>query len=679
MTKSKNHPFPLAFAAACALCGCGEEASLPPLDRRLVVLFTSDEHSHLLAFAPEHDDHPVATTAGSGDLVGGVARRATLIAQERSAAAASGKASILVSAGDNHMGALPQIAFESASLDYGVMKALGYDVTTLGNHEFDFGPAALARSITAAQARGGLPAVVASNVHFSDASPDDDDLAAHYSEDASDDAAIHPYRVVTTAGGLKVGFVGYVGVNASSVEPNKAPVQFSALGLPASLEGDAALVLPQLYADLQPRVDALREIEKVDVVIALAHAGLDTSSPEATAQSEDYLVAQNVSGIDLVISGHRHNPDPQPVEVENTISGKTTLVLNAGAFGEHLGRVELVVHGDGSAVTWEPSSQTLLPVDDRIVPRAEDAALIDPLIAAVEQTHDGDASYLEELLSRVTGAPVHDDPAVAGDLYFHPLARTDFDVDDVDLVLALSADAMLAAADTWGASTGEPTAMALESGGLIGATSLLGGQAGTITAADAFGIVPFGTSPDDGSIGYPLVRAYVYELELRGIFEATLAAGGTDMDYRFSQAGVKVEYDASRPPALSLDDLIDPDKGQVMRILLDGNHADGFEQCETVIYDRAAAVSTPLALYPVVTSSYIAQFASALGVGLKAKDESPLAIEDAILRRPDGSEIKQVEAFLGYLRASPGGKLPPQYDPRSVAATRRLRCTAGCP
>jgi hypothetical protein len=390
-------------------------------------------------------------------------------------------------------------------------------------------------------------------------------------------------------------------------------------------------------------------------------------------------VAANVSGIDLVISGHRHNADDRPIEVKNQRTGQSTLVLNAGSFGRQVGRVELVVHADGSKVSWERSSQALLPVDDRIVPRAEDAALIDPLLAAVEEARDGDEPYLEALLSRVTGAPVHDDSASAGDLYFYPVAKTDFDVADVDMVLALSADAMLAAADAWGAESGATTAMALESGGLIGALPLLRGKTGEISAADAFGVVPFGTSPVDGSIGYPLVRAYVYGIELRGIFEATLALGASEMDYRFSQAGVKVEYDASRPPALSLEDLGDPAKGKVVRIRLDGDHADGFEQCEKVIYDREAGIDDPLALYPVVTSSYIAQFAASVGVGLKAADQSPLAIEDAILRRPDGSEIKQVEAFLGYLHASPGGKLAPQYDAGSASATRRFTCISGCP
>src|SRR5208337_1215949 len=99
----------------------------------LVVLFTSDEHSHIFSFSPELDDWPEATTPGSGALIGGIARRAVVLAAQRQAAAAAGKDVILVSGGDNQMGCLAHTVFQTASLDYGTLTTLGYDVTTLGN------------------------------------------------------------------------------------------------------------------------------------------------------------------------------------------------------------------------------------------------------------------------------------------------------------------------------------------------------------------------------------------------------------------------------------------------------------------------------------------------------------------------------------------------------------------
>jgi hypothetical protein len=46
--------------------------------------------------------------------------------------------------------------------------------------------------------------------------------------------------------------------------------------------------------------------------------------------------------------------------------------------------------------------------------------------------------------------------------------------------------------------------------------------------------------------------------------------------------------------------------------------------------------------------------------------------------RPDNSEVKQIEAFLHFLRRSPGGTLPVLYDETSPSATDRMTCLDGC-
>src|SRR5437763_6516125 len=139
-----------SFLVFCALAlACGSNGST----RKLVLLHTNDEHSHMLGFSPEADDFPAPTTAGTGTIKGGVARRAVVLKSLRDQATTAGASTLTVSAGDNMMGTLVQIAATTASADYRVMKMVGYDVTTLGNHEFDYGPAALEASIQAANAR----------------------------------------------------------------------------------------------------------------------------------------------------------------------------------------------------------------------------------------------------------------------------------------------------------------------------------------------------------------------------------------------------------------------------------------------------------------------------------------------------------------------------------------------
>jgi 2',3'-cyclic-nucleotide 2'-phosphodiesterase (5'-nucleotidase family) len=683
-------------------------------DRHVVVLFTSDEHSHLLAFSPELDDFPESTTAGTGALVGGISRRQALLTKQRAIAKAAGKDSILVSAGDNNMGTLSHVAFQTDSLDYRSLQTLGYDVTTLGNHEFDFGPAALANAITVAQAHGGLPPIVASNIHFG-AGPGDDSLQALYSSDVTDDKPIHPYRVLTTASGVKVGILGYVGVVASSEAPNKTPVEFSEARAPSDAgTPDAsalAIGLPYVYEDLQPVVDRLRDVEKVDLVVALGHAGIADPTTQASIETgEDWQICQNVTGIDLIVSGHAHDTSPVPMKVTNK-AGKPCLALNGSAFGQHVGYVDFTIPGKpGAPVTWDTTTQTLLPVNDTTVPDEAVAASIPGLVQTIEESGSGPPgeTYLEGLLSLTTGTPVKNDPAKPGDLYFYPVGRTGFDVTDKSLLVFLSADAMLVASDAWAAENppdagagdagqkgdgGVATstcALAVETAGVIRA-SIEQGKTGVIAAADAFDVVPLGSSPTNGTVGYPLIRAYLYLIEVQGVFEFSRSMGPLDADYNLGMGGAQVEYDATLPLVENEEDLI-MGKGQVMKITIASDHKN-LENFDKVIYQRAVptanppvpAIGEPFELIPVVTSSYVAEFAGQAGVSLKDSTGAKLgpapytntgAVIAAVLHRPDGSEIKQLESFFEWIHSAP--TLPAVYDSASPSLTKRWICVNGC-
>jgi len=232
--------------------------------------------------------------------VGGIARRATLLKAERRAAEAGGAAAFTFSTGDSVTGTLFHAAGRAVSPDFRSLQALGYDATTLGNHEFELGPADLAEMIRAAQARGGLPPIVASNLQFGSASPGGDDALRDL---AGPGRAIRSSLVLERSG-VRVGVLGFLGKAAAALCPSTAPVTFLA---------DEAL-----FADLAARVEALRAREFVDLVVVLAHAGSDPSSPTA---GESPQVALNVPGIDVILSGHTHNVVP-PYTVTNPATGR---------------------------------------------------------------------------------------------------------------------------------------------------------------------------------------------------------------------------------------------------------------------------------------------------------------------------------------------------------------------
>src|SRR5262245_47823227 len=187
----------LMLASSLLLCGCPEDKP-PAMDRSLIIFHTNDEHSHVLGAGPELDDYPPPTTAGTGTIKGGFARRASVLQKERDAAKTAGADTITLSGGDNAMGTLMQVPFAQTGGDLYLMSQIKYDATTLGNHEFDFGPKKLADAIKAAKAAGGVPHVVATTVQFSQTDPGDDDLVAIFDESGTDASkSIHRTWTIT--------------------------------------------------------------------------------------------------------------------------------------------------------------------------------------------------------------------------------------------------------------------------------------------------------------------------------------------------------------------------------------------------------------------------------------------------------------------------------------------------
>ena len=112
------------------------QASSP---KKVEVIFTHDLHSHL-------DSYRVASPKETED-VGGISRLATVIKAQRQ----KNPDTLVVDAGDFSMGTLYQTLYERQATELNFLQELGFDATTLGNHEFDYGDKALAKMLTKAQ------------------------------------------------------------------------------------------------------------------------------------------------------------------------------------------------------------------------------------------------------------------------------------------------------------------------------------------------------------------------------------------------------------------------------------------------------------------------------------------------------------------------------------------------
>ncbi len=286
-------------AGAAVLLG----ASAPELVRglaageaetRITLLHTNDVHSRLEPFP---DDDP--RYAG----LGGAARRAALVKRLRR----ENPNTLLLDAGDAFQGT-PYYNVYRGEADYRVMSAIGYDVVTLGNHEFDSGLEALARALNFATFD-----VVSANYDFQETLLRD---------------RIKPY-VVRELAGIRIGIFG-LGIALEGLVPERYR---------------AGVRYRDPIATARAMVRTLREREDALLVVCLSHLGLYDESERMKVTPPpigDRELAHAVEGIDVIIGGHTHTFMKEP-ELIRRPSGGATLIFQVGFGGIVLGRLDLFI------------------------------------------------------------------------------------------------------------------------------------------------------------------------------------------------------------------------------------------------------------------------------------------------------------------------------------------------
>jgi len=251
-------------------------------DTIITILHTNDTHSQIEPLPPND------ANAGKG----GVARRATLVKRVRQ----QNPNTLLVDAGDVMQGT-PYFNFYRGEVEYKAMSAIGYDVGTLGNHEFDNGVEDLAKALKFA--------------NF-------DLVSANYDVKGTVlEGRVKPY-VVKTVGGIKVGLFG-LGIS---------PV---ALITPANFKG---VTYNDPVVAAREVVKTLREKERCSLVVCMSHLGYYVKGDRG-----DTLVASQVDGIDFIAGGHTHTFMKEPVKQKQPC-GAETLIFQVGKSGINVGRVD---------------------------------------------------------------------------------------------------------------------------------------------------------------------------------------------------------------------------------------------------------------------------------------------------------------------------------------------------
>jgi 5'-nucleotidase/UDP-sugar diphosphatase len=468
--------------------------------KTFTILHTNDMHSAFIGLGPAADYTPF--TLNDDKTRGGYARLAELIVKRREARKDQGPVLVL-DAGDYSMGT----AFGAATREIGgelkLMSRMGYDATTFGNHEFDYGPDGLGQSIGVAAKAGRIPAVLASNTSFAK-----QDTALADLQRLSRDGMIRRHLVIER-NGIRFGLFGVIGKEAI----------FYANG--------GAVTFTDAIEAAREMVKFLRETEKVDVVIALSHGGVEKGKDGRYTGGDDVHLAEAVPGIDVVIGGHSHTELQEAVIVNNC-----TPVVQTGKEGKNLG--ELVITLDSGKLKVE--SYRLYPIDDSI---AGDRAIADEI---------------EKLKKSVTAAVF----ASRGYSVDQPLAIIPQDLPNTFTDIAASTILANLCTDAFRSATKADIGFSVN--GLM-RTGLTRGKSGVQTVYDIFAVAPLGYGVVDTTAGSALVTGYFTGLDLKNLLEFWLVDNPAHPGEFLPRAsGMRFRYDMSRPQfdvvtAIELGDL----------------------------------------------------------------------------------------------------------------------------
>ncbi|WP_281982842.1 bifunctional 2',3'-cyclic-nucleotide 2'-phosphodiesterase/3'-nucleotidase [Thalassorhabdomicrobium marinisediminis] len=362
----------------------------------LRIMETTDLHVHVFPYDYYADKE--------SDTVG-LARTASLIQQVRDEASNS----LLIDNGDflqgNPMG--DYIAYERGMAEgdkhpvIQAMNTLGFDASTLGNHEFNYGLDFLMKSVAGAE----FP-IVTANVALETGS-----------DPTKDKTLIQPFVIldhtVTDGDGtehpIKVGLIGFVPPQIMNWDRRH---------LEGNVQARDIIETAKAYIPLMKEQGA-------DIIVALSHSGIGEAEAHDGMENAAVPLA-GLDGVDAVLTGHSHLVFPSPTyadfagaDVDAGTLMETPAVM-AGFWGSHMGLIDLLLERDGNEWRVISAESEARPIsmrgeDRSITPLVES----DPeVLASVQQEHDETLAYVRRAVGK-TDAPLHsyfalvaDDPSV---------------------------------------------------------------------------------------------------------------------------------------------------------------------------------------------------------------------------------------------------------------------------
>lgn len=449
------------------------------------LLFTHDMHSHL-------DTFKVKKKGEKTKDVGGFAKMKTMIEEKRT----ENPDTLVLDAGDFSMGTLYQTISETEAPELTLMGKMGFDVTTLGNHEFDYRSKGISNMLNVAAKNKredtsiSFPELVSANIDWEkNTDKEDKELRA-----ALENYGSRPY-VILDRNGVKIGIYGVLGQEAEDYAPESG-------------------------IDFDNIVDTSKEIVKqlkkegADMIVCLSHSGTN----EDQSKSEDEILAKKVPEIDVIVSGHSHT------KLEKYIQVGETYVVSSGRYGEFLGEIDLVSSGD----RWKVKNYKMNRLDDTV---PSDETILEELEIYKK---DINRVYLKRF------GYTFDQVLAENDVEFTQMDDFGEEVEE-DPLGSIIADSYIYAVQQEEGKNYETVAAAFTPSGTIRDTL----QKGEITVSDAFSVCSLGIGADR-IVGYPLVSVYLTGKELKTAAEIDVSISPIMTVAQLYPSGMRWTYNSNR-------------------------------------------------------------------------------------------------------------------------------------
>lgn len=566
------------------------------------VIFTHDMHSHM--------DADRVSKHGKVVEVGGFGKLKTAMDEVKT----DYPDSFILDGGDFSMGTPYQTIFSKEASELKMMKFLGYEATTFGNHEFDYRAKGLASMLQAASGKG--PQLLCANIDWEKTLQDEslkDD--AKVLKEACDAYGVKDYTVLDHDG-VKMAVFGLLGESAVEYAP------------------ESGLMFKDAQETAKDVVNEIKNKEDVDLIVCISHCGTIENETDKMEDTEDYQLAENVPDIDLIVSGHSYTTLDEPVQVGDTY------LVSCGSYNTNMGHVVLKKSGDH----YKIKNYELIPLDESVKSDAAVESELAKYRKLVDEEYFSQYGYSvgETITNNTIAFP---DSAKLG-LTQGEEALGNLLADSYKYAIAQAENGSIKGYQDGGVASGEVTS---DKGGVqvtIVPLGVIRGSflQGPVQVSDAFNILSLGYGKD-GQAGYPLVRAYLTGKELKAVAEVDASVSDFMGVARLYCSGLEYSWNPHR---------------LILNRAVDIGYNDGTSVSE--LKDDQ--------LYSVAADLYSCQMLGAvkdtskgiLKIEPKDADGNPITdYEDHIIYDGD-KEVKAWYAVASYLDSLSGDQIPEYYS-----------------